>query len=194
MLFVACTNTNMLHTYNETRRMNPESHFEVERLVMELDAHPEFWNLHPHRVFNNSPHREADDIWVRAIEHWGKEFTGPHESVWYPCCEQLPVIKKFIEEFASQKGSKTIGGVLITRIPPGKQVYWHKDGGWHAQAHRKWIVLLKADHNQVFEFEGEALQGESGECFEFENEYPHRVINNSDKERISLIICLRDFE
>lgn len=186
----------MIHIHGETCRMTPLERYEVKPLAKELDTHPEFWNLHPHRTFKKSPHREASDIWVRynAIENWGPAFNEPHDSVWYPCAEQLPSIRAFIEDFASQKGAKSIGGVLITRIPPGKQVYWHADSGWHALAHRKFIVLLRADHKQAFEFEGEALRGETGECFEFENQYAHRVVNNSDNERISLIICLRDFQ
>jgi uncharacterized cupin superfamily protein len=185
----------MIHT-GLRAHMTPIGTFHVEHLSQELESHPELWGQLPLRTHPRSPHREASDIWVRynAIENLGPAFNEPHDSVWYPCADLIPSVRRFVEEFARQKGAKTIGGILLTRIPPGKQVYWHKDSGWHAQAHRKFIVLLRADHKQTFEFEGEALQADTGDCFEFDNSYAHRVVNNSDNERISLIICLRDFE
>lgn len=185
----------MIHTYQNTPRMTPLERFHVEPLVQELDQHSTLWGEHPHRTLGDSPHREIQDIWARYndFENLGPKFADEHESVWYPCSEKIPSIREFVERFASQKGAKTIGGVLITRIPPKKQVYWHTDSGWHAQAHRKFIVLLRANEEQSFEFQDESLRAITGDCFEFQNEFAHRVLNPSDCERISLIICLRDF-
>ena len=171
----------MLHTYEAHPRMSPIGEFPVERLMGELDAHPELWNEHRFRTESpKSPHREADDIWARynALENFGPEFNDEHESVWYPCAEKLPNLKPLVECVAHAMGARTVGGVLITRVPAGKQIYWHADSGWHAGAHRKFLVLLRGYH---------------GQSFEFENQYSHRVLNDSDSERISLIICLRDF-
>ena len=169
--------------------------FRVTEALAELDAHPELWNQYPHRTQGTSPHREADDIWVRYNDpaNLGPHFADPHESVWYPCVEHLPGAKAIALALKALTGASKLGGVLITRVPPGKQVYWHADAGWHAAAHRKFLVLLRGGARQHFEFEGESLETKPGECFEFENQYRHRVINDSDQERISLIVCLRDF-
>lgn len=167
----------------------------------ELDNHPELWNEYEWRTENaRSPHREADDIWLRynALENFDPEhpqaFNNEHKSVWYPSAEKLPAIRYIVETVAHDLQAHTIGGVLITRVPAGKQIYWHQDGGWHAGYYRKFLVVLRGNHEQSFEFENEQMFSEPGDCFEFQNEYPHRVLNPTDKERISLIICLRDFD
>jgi hypothetical protein len=185
----------MMHLRGDHPRMRPVDVYPVAAIVRELDSHPELWNEHQWRTGEKSPHREIDDIWVRynAIENLGPNFSDEHESVWYPCIERLPSLKSFVESFARIQGAKTIGGILLTRIPSGKQVYWHADSGWHAQAHRKYLVSLRADEGQYFEFEGEKMFTDDGDCFEFENQYPHHVVNDSVRERISLIICLRDY-
>jgi aspartyl/asparaginyl beta-hydroxylase (cupin superfamily) len=84
-----------------------------------------------------------------------------------------------------------LGFVLLTRIPPGAQVYPHTDKGWHAVNHQKFCVSVKANKSQAFCFEGEEMRTEAGDVFTFDNSHPHWVTNESDEERISLIICVR---
>jgi hypothetical protein len=186
----------VIHQHHGNPRMKP-GYFEFRcTAARELDDNPQLWNEHPWRTQGNSPHRGVDDIWLRynALEKLGPHFNDEHESVWYPCAEKLPICQWLVCRLARNLGAETIGGVLITRIPPGGQVYWHSDSGWHARSHRKFVVLLRGNSEQRFEFENETLGCYPGEWFEFENQYPHRVLNPSDEERISLIVCLRDFQ
>ena len=172
----------------------------TERLAGELAAHPELWNQYRLRTANpQSPHREIDDIWARynALTNLDPEnpgaFNGPHESVWYPVAEKLPALKLVTRRLGAHLGAKTLGGVLITRVPAGRQVHWHRDAGWHAEAHRKFCVSVASNRDQTFEFEGEQMRTEAGECFEFDNLYLHTVKNPTDEDRISVIISLRGF-
>ncbi len=88
-------------------------------------------------------------------------------------------------------GAKEIGGVLVTRIPAGKQVYPHKDFGWHAEHYEKYAVQIRGNRNQKFCFEDSELVTESGDLFTFVNQHGHWVTNPSDEPRITLICCLR---
>jgi aspartyl/asparaginyl beta-hydroxylase (cupin superfamily) len=47
------------------------------------------------------------------------------------------------------------------------------------------------DERQAFCFEGEQLSALDGESYFFENQVPHWVVNNSDRDRITLIVCVR---
>ena len=199
MIHTAETDTPGLQVYDT--KMKVWGHFNTEKILSQLEHHPELWNEHKGRtVQTTSPHREADDIWFRFNDiinldpKHPEKFTQSHRSVWYPSVEKVPALKEFVENFSTMVRAKTIGGILVTRIPAGKQIYCHADSGWHAQAHRKFLVLLKGNLEQTFEFKGEIMRSELGDCFEFKNEFPHRVINPSNEDRISLIICLRDFE
>lgn len=174
---------------------------DVSELAEQLAAHPGLWNQYRLRTgYADSPHREIDDIWARynALENLDPAspaaFNAEHVSKWYPVVAKLPALPRLCRHLQSALGARKLGGVLITRVPAGKQVHWHRDGGWHAEAHRKFCISVAANHEQSFEFEGEQMRTVPGEVFEFDNLFPHAVKNPSDEDRISVIVSLRDFQ
>lgn len=172
--------------------------FDVSQLHDELRLHPEIWNAVTLRTsFPNSPHREVDDIWVRynALENFDpsapERFSEPHYSVWYPVVSQVPHAKTLASELFKLLDAERLGGVLVTRVAAGRQVYPHTDPGWHARFYDKFVIQVAGNREQAFCFEGEALSAEAGQCYWFDNQFEHWVINNSNEDRISLIVCLR---
>lgn len=152
------------------------------------------WNLHRFRTEHpRSPHREVDDIWLRynALENFGPHFNDPHESVWYPIADSLPAIKTLVQCVLDEVDAPVLGGVLVTRLPVGKQVYPHIDRGWHAEHYRKFAVLIEGNEEQSFCFDDGALHCTAGELFEFNNQACHWVMNPSKQDRITLIVCAR---
>lgn len=182
---------------NEHLKMT-EMKFDVSRLKRELDLHPEVWNEIPLRTrhYSHSPHREVDDIWLRYNPlanfdgDWNK-FNGPHKAEWYPVTSKIPAAVYLCFDLIRQMKIEQMGAVLITRVPPGKQVYPHVDGGWHARYYEKFIIQIASAPGQSFNFEGESLDARPGECYWFDNAYPHWVLNPTNEERISLIVCVR---
>lgn len=174
--------------------------FDVSDLQKELAEHPEVWNeigLRT-RMYKNSPHREVDDIWVRYNPiknfrgNW-TEFNGDHPAEWYPVSHKLWHAAELAMDLAVlyECSIHDIGAVLITRVPSGKQVYPHSDGGWQAENHEKFIIQISSAPGQSFNFENEKLDARPGECYWFDNSAPHWVLNPTSEERISLIVCLR---
>jgi hypothetical protein len=172
----------------------------VEPIVAELEAHPQLWNRYEMRTgYADSPH-QVDDIWVRFRDFNDilikgmalQDFVGTeHESRWYPAIDVLPSLKSLIFETMRYFEVERLGGVLITRIPPGGEVKWHTDSGWHAQHYSKLAVQLKSVLGQAFCFEDGQFECEPGTVYAFDNSVPHRVINPTDQERITLIMCVR---
>lgn len=143
-----------------------------------------------------SPHREVSDIWVRynPIENYAGDmqtFNAEHEPAWYPVAEQLPAAVGIADALMGMLRGITLGAVLITKIPAGKQVYPHIDGGWHARHFEKFAVQVKGNDRQAFHFKDEDLITHDGDLFWFDNAYPHWVTNDSDEDRITLIVCIR---
>lgn len=171
--------------------------FDVQLLRDQLANHPEIWNHIPYRTrFTGSPHREVDDIWVRynALENYqgnGDAFNAPHTSVWYPVADEIPYAKILSLELYQRLDAKRLGGVLITRIPPHCQVYPHIDPGWHARYYDKVVIQIDSAKGQQFCFDDGGLEAEPGECYWFDNAFKHWVINPTDHQRISLIVCVR---
>jgi len=178
-------------------------HVDVVKINSFIDANPHLWNKYKQRTESSmSPHREVDDIWVRYndIKNYDPQnplaFHDKHESTWYIEDElfksQISKICRVICD-KYESSHTEFGGILITRIPAGKQVYRHCDkGSWHAEYYRdKYLIPLKANENQSFNFDGQSVITPVGDIFSFNNLVDHWVLNDSDEPRVSLIICMR---
>jgi hypothetical protein len=121
----------------------------------------------------------------------GRFISEPHESVWYPGSDHLPLLKDFIFEACRYWQVERLGGVLITRIPPHGEVKPHKDGGWHAVHYQKLALQIHSAPGQVFWYEDGEFECEPGTIYTFDNSQPHAVYNRSDQQRVTCIICVK---
>lgn len=178
-------------------RMVRERAFDVSRLQDQLICQPQLWDTIRHRTEHpQSPHREVSDIWVRynPIDNFQGDmqaFNAEHVSHWYPVAGQLPEAVRIADELMTELVGKTLGAVLITKIPAGCQVYPHVDQGWHARHFEKFAIQIQGHPRQGFHFAAEDLITAPGDLFWFDNAYPHWVSNDSDEDRITLIVCIR---
>ena len=171
---------------------------DVTSAVEQIEANPELWNQYTLRTERyGTPHNAVSDIWVRynAFENLNGDpvsFTQmPHRSEWYPCVNDIPAVKRLAENVYKLVGGTELGGVLITRIPPGGEVKPHIDTGWHAEYYSKYAVQLKGNKDQTFYFEDCELRPLTGDLYSFDNSKLHGVKNDSDEDRMTLIICIR---
>lgn len=152
-----------------------------------------YWNANKLRTTNNSPHREADDIWARFgdLNDPNVAADKPFQAHWY-YQDLRRVLEPLVNAVYHHVQGKELGGVLITRIPPGKQVFPHIDRGWHATHHSKYCICVSATDKQVFAFDDASLVCKTGDVFFFDNSYRHWVKNDDASEpRISVICCIR---
>lgn len=167
--------------------------FDISALNSQIAANPSVWNRHTTRLY--SAHSGLSDIWVRynAWENFTdpQAFNGPHESVWYPVLAEIPAVKPLVLDVMRCVEGERLGGVLITKIPAGGECKPHRDGGWHATYYEKFAVQLASASGQAFCFENARLSAVPGELYTFDNSQTHFVINNSDQDRMTLIICIR---
>ena len=172
---------------------------EVAPLLAELDAHPELWDEHGLRKSGRgTPHAGMNDIWVRyndvrPFQERGdfEGFNDPHIPVWYPAWYLLPTLRPFVMTMASLFQAEMIGGVLITRIPPGASIEKHTDRGWHVEYFDKLYLSLRAPEGCWFCTERARISPRPGDLWLIDNRVEHWVENHSEEERITLIVCLR---
>ena len=167
------------------------SDFPVVDLQWNVRSHPELWNEHTARTKDpSSPHHGLDDIWLRFADSGGEMVSNPHDSVWYESSVVLeirPAIRKIYERFGGTK----LGGVLMTRIPPGATCKPHRDDGWHAREYEKIALQIESAPGQKFCFDDAELETRPGDVFWFDNSYTHWVINPTRYERVTLIVCMK---
>jgi len=146
----------------------------------------------------NSPHQQMKDIWVRYRDvqpHIESNdfttFADEHESVWYPSYYELPESKEIISSIMTAVDGEVLGGVLITKLPAGGKIAPHTDSGWHAQYYEKYYVAIENHKGSVFGFEQGDIQPAEGDVYWFDNSFLHWVNNDSEGDRIAMIICIR---
>ncbi len=163
----------------------------INPLLWALQANPQLWNEHTYRTENgDSPHHEVDDIWVRSSLPFGVWNPEPHDSEWYPCADLLPIKPLVYSLMQFAEGDK-LGAVLITRVKPGHSVKPHSDPGWHARHYQKFAVQVQSAPGQAFCFDGERLESKPGDVYWFDNQHTHWVVNETEHDRITVIVCIK---
>jgi hypothetical protein len=170
------------------------SHIPVQQLHAELLAHPELWNQHQART-EQYAHAGVSDIWLRYNDLANfkgdlASFNEAHESVWYPSFDLVPAAVPIIFNVMRFVMGERLGGVLLTKIPPGGRVAPHLDLGWHARKYQKFAVQIAANDQQAFCFDEMQLITAPGDVYTFNNQQLHWVENDSDEDRITMIICI----
>lgn len=172
---------------------------DVRAIHAQLEANAPLWDQHPLRTagYESSPHQQLSDIWVRynAIGNLDREnpaaFNESHESVWYPAWEQLTALHPLVFNTMHFVRGTRLGGVLITKIPAHGLCAPHVDTGWHATYYEKFALSIDAAPGQVFKFDDDELVTQRGDLFTFDNSFKHWVTNESEEDRITLIMCIR---
>lgn len=166
----------------------------VDPMQAALAAHPELWDQKTERTApEDSPHHGLSDIWARFADPATMREDGSHDSIWYPPADVLPVRDLVFPLMAAVRGTR-LGGVLITRIKPGQVCKPHTDPGWHARYYQKFAIQIDAAPEQAFHFHGHDLVTAPGDVFWFDNQFEHWVTNDSQRDRITMIVCIRTEE
>lgn len=166
------------------------SGLDVAPLRDALAAQPHLWNRRTGRTAHpESPHHGLDDIWVRWVPD-GENSAVQQDTRWNVDSDALPV-RRIAYGLMGMFQGDSLGGVLITRIPPRATCRPHVDGGWHATTHQKFAVQIDAAPGQKFCFEDAELETQPGDLYWFDNSKLHWVVNPTDKARLTLIVCIK---
>ncbi|PTB28841.1 hypothetical protein C9I56_11160 [Paraburkholderia caribensis] len=176
------------------------SNINVRPLVERLDAHPELWDQFGFRKNGKgSPHGGMSDIWVRYndVKPYAERgdyagFNDAHVPVWYPAYEVLrDELDEVLFPVMTSVQGEMLGGVLITRIPAGCGIDPHVDTGWHVNYYDKFYLSLRSEPGATFHCGDEVINPRPGDLYHFDNRREHWVRNDSDGDRMTLIICIR---
>lgn len=170
--------------------------FDVLPLQQALKSNPQLFGQHRQRAEAYiSPHTAMSDIWVRYnhIDNYKDlaRFNEEHDSVWYPAYREIPEIKPLVFGLMSLVQGERLGGVLITKVPPGGRIEPHTDHGWHAGYYSKFYIPIQNAEGATFSFPDGVIRPSLGDVYWFDNSFPHWVENNSKEDRIALIVCIR---
>lgn len=175
------------------------SGFDLTHIRNEILNNDSLWNRNVLRKYSDvSPHREMSDIWVRYNDDTEfkksgdySHFNDEHTPIWYPAFYQIPSLKKLIFDFMQHVDGERLGAVLITKLSPGCKIEKHVDKSWHAGHYSKFYFPIQNASGAKFCFEDGEINPAPGEVYWFDNSAVHWVENNSDEDRIAMIVCIR---
>jgi mannose-6-phosphate isomerase-like protein (cupin superfamily) len=170
-------------------------------LLLAIARQPKLWNRHAYRKegYENSPHAGSSDIWLRYNDEKpykeSGDWTGfhdPHDPVFYPEWYALPQARPIVFGLMARVEGTRLGGILITRIPPGGRILPHVDDSWHVRHYNtKLYAVLQSNPQCVNRVENEQVAMAPGEVWYFDNTKEHEVVNDGPDDRISLIVSIR---
>lgn len=188
---------------------------DVSKLKKQLDDNPHLWNQFTLRK-KSEVHKDMEDIWIsyndigpyeRGEKDWST-FNDEHEPILYPAFYTLrdSLVPLFTELYnkvftRTSSGLNTLvskhplRGVLITKIRPGGKILPHIDRGNHVETTWKYYITINSAPGADFccEVDGqvERYNPKNGDVYEFDNRKLHWVDNDSNEDRVSLIVCIK---
>lgn len=145
------------------------------------------WLLDTSRQDNYKIHKDTVSYFVyRANLLWksGESFSVNQESKDSKLIDLLEPIIKNLEEI--HNGIR--GMVLLIKLKAKENISIHFDSGDYLMLSRRNHIPIVTSDNVFFGVGDEKISMQSGECWEINNSRPHFVENNSDIDRVHLLI------
>ena len=167
---------------------------DVAPILAALAARPDLWNENDLRTTHPlSPHGACDDIWLmfNAIPDDAAAVVDDCEVIPYRAWFELPHVRDLVLNLMRRVDGVRLGRVVITRLPPGKVIPAHVDQGAPATYYRRYHVALQSRPGAVNHSGDEAVTYAPGEFWWFDNAAEHDIVNNSDDDRIVIVMDVR---
>lgn len=114
-----------------------------------------------------------------------------HENVDQPVFASLPEARPLIFGLMSAVQGERLGRCMINKLNPGGRIFPHADTPVHANYWDRYHIVLKSGPGSIFRVVEEKVNMATGDVWWFNNAVEHEVVNNSDDERIHLIVDIR---
>ena len=156
-----------------------------------LAAMPDLWNEHTLRTAHpGTAHAAVDDIWI-----WFNDTSGDvvNDIQTHPrrAWREIPALRPMILDLMRRVEGTQLGRVIITRLPPGKEITPHVDQGAPATFFTRFQIALQSFPGALFHAGNETVNFRCGEVWQFNNQAEHSVVNNSADDRIVIIVDIR---
>lgn len=172
-------------------------------LLHAIQRRPELWDAHKWRTtYAGTPHADVSDIWLRFADVSATSDTSnlapviqDTKPVWYPAYQELPQIRPILFDLMRRLEAYELGRVLITKLKPGGRILRHSDavGAYTDQKDgSRYHVVLQGLPGSLFHAGDETVCMRSGEVWWFNHLAEHAVENNSQDDRIHLLIDTRN--
>jgi hypothetical protein len=164
---------------------------DVTPILHALAINPDLWNENTLRTQHpGTAHAEVSDIWLMFNE-LSDSVVDDRFVVPYRGWDVLKPLRSLILDLMRRVDGVHLGRCIVTKLPSGKEILPHVDGGAPATYYTRYQIALQSLPGAQFYIEDEVVNFRSGEIWLINNNAEHGVINNSDDDRIVCIVDIR---
>ncbi|HHP6322667.1 aspartyl/asparaginyl beta-hydroxylase domain-containing protein [Acinetobacter baumannii] len=175
------------------------------RLLVAIKSNPELWKEDTYlRDYPQGPFGEIESIMLRfpekrvfeqqeEVEAYkrGEHFFDQHECIDYPAYSILSEARNLVMALMSYVQGERLGRVMINKIAPGGRIYPHADTPEHTAYYTRFHIVLQSGAGCFIRAGDEQLEMRGGDVFWFNNKLEHEVVNNSNTDRISMVVDIK---
>lgn len=175
------------------------------KLLMQIKRNPNLWKEDTFlRDYPQGPFGEIESIMLRFPEkrvfeqeeelekyRRGESCFDQHESIDYPAYLVLTEARPLVMALMGYVQGERLGRVMINKIVPGGKIYPHADTPEHTDYYTRFHIVLQSGAGCYIRAGDEQFEMRGGEVFWFDNKLEHEVINNSNTERLSMVIDIK---
>lgn len=181
-------NMNKYNKLDEDFKFNFIKSYDVEELASIVSKFDTEWRLDTSRQNQpNSVHMNTNTYYVRSF----KPGWEPHEKLnVFPLANSihvLVIVDKIIKDLETAHDGK-VALAMIVKLMPDSDIIPHADESKYLGVVRRHHIPLKTNEEVLFHIDGESINMKVGECWEINNSRVHHVTNNSNEDRVHLII------
>lgn len=175
---------------------------DVMPLLLQIRRNRELWKADTYlRDYPQGPFGEVESIILRfpprsvheteaALRDHMANFDQ-HENVDQAPYKILTAARPLIHNLMRYVEGERLGRVLINKIAPGGRVFPHADTPVHAEYWDRFHIVLESKPGVYFRCGDEEVYMPTGTVFWFDNAREHEVINNTDGDRIHMVVDIR---
>lgn len=174
----------------EEFNFNREGDFDIEDILNYSKSLSKEWLIDTSRQNNMYPNRRNPHLYTQTY------IIQDYPLNWKFGSKNLSVLLdryafdnvKTIVEHLEKKYNGNSARILLIKLEAKKDVSEHTDGGDYLSSVRRFHIPLITNDEVFYIVNNEKISMKKGECWEINNLKPHYVLNNSDSDRIHLLI------
>jgi hypothetical protein len=128
-------------------------------------------NTHTYIIQDSSLHWERGSLFSKEIKDQETLGTITH------------IVKELEERMAGQSAR-----ILLIKLDANSEVFTHKDGGDYLSNVRRFHIPIITNEKVYYTVGGEKIHMQQGKCYEINNLKLHSVNNDSEYDRVHLLI------
>lgn len=161
--------------------------FDVSSIKEMVLGYDKEWTLDTSRQEMYKEHKDTFTYMLQDFSlDWepGKAFEYKSK---YIDKKDMDIVQPIVNKLLSLYNGVT-GRIMYINLPSKKYVPPHKDGGFYLKNVRRFHIPILTNRDVVYIINGEHKNMAEGECWEINNLAHHAVFNNSNEDRVHLVI------